>query len=132
MIYPNADIPSLQLSLIQGLDPAEHIALGKALSDIMKENVLVLGSGFSFHNMREFHIQNGNRPDPKNDAFQDWLIGICTENKGQSEREQHLVEWEKAPSAAQFGCQWRGGSKAILVGPAFPFRPCAQEMPPLR
>jgi aromatic ring-opening dioxygenase catalytic subunit (LigB family) len=54
LMYPQADIPCLQLSLVRGLDPAAHIALGKALRGLMKENVLVIGSGFSFHNMRAF------------------------------------------------------------------------------
>ena len=38
-------------------------------------------------------------PDPANGAFQDWLIDVCTAPDTQSEREQRLVEWEKAPSA---------------------------------
>src|SRR5512142_898753 len=54
MMYPQADIPALQLSLLRGLDPARHIALGKALRAFMAENILVVGSGFSFHNLRAF------------------------------------------------------------------------------
>src|SRR5512140_3120992 len=54
LMYPQADIPSLQLSLLRGLNPAAHIALGNALRGLMGENILVIGSGFSFHNMRAF------------------------------------------------------------------------------
>ena len=79
LMYPQADIPSLQLSLLRGLDPAEHIALGKALHELMQENILVIGSGFSFHNMRAFSWQGTDSPDPANDAFQNWLIEVCTE-----------------------------------------------------
>ena len=57
LMYPEADIPSIQLSLIRGLDPAMHIALGKALGSLMQENILVIGSGFSFHNMNAFSWQ---------------------------------------------------------------------------
>jgi 4,5-DOPA dioxygenase extradiol len=99
LMYPQADIPSLQLSLVRGLNPAAHIALGKALRALMRENILVVGSGFSFHNMRAFSWQSLNAPDPANDAFQNWLIETCAGPLTQSEREQRLIEWEQAPSA---------------------------------
>ncbi len=99
LMYPDADIPSLQLSLIQGLNPAAHIALGKALRELLNENILVIGSGFSFHNMSAFSWQGMEAPDPANEAFQDWLIDVSTSSIPQTEREQRLVEWTKAPSA---------------------------------
>jgi 4,5-DOPA dioxygenase extradiol len=99
LMYPQADIPSLQLSLLRGLNPAAHIALGKALRELMHENILVIGSGFSYHNMRAFSWQGMGAPDPANDAFQNWLIEVCTGPIPQSEREKRLTEWEKAPSA---------------------------------
>jgi len=99
MMYPNADIPSIQLSLIRGLNPAAHIALGKALRSLMGENILVIGSGFSFHNMQAFMWQGASRPDPANEAFQDWLIQTVTGSFSDSDREKRLLEWEKAPSA---------------------------------
>ena len=99
LMYPQADIPSLQLSLIRGLKPAAHLALGKALRELMHENILVIGSGFSFHNLRAFSWEGTNAPDPANDAFQNWLSETCTGPLSQSEREQRLIEWEQAPSA---------------------------------
>lgn len=99
LMYPEADIPSIQLSLLRGLAPAAHIALGKALRELLKENILVIGSGFSFHNMGAFSWQGKNEPDPANDAFQDWLIEVITGPIPQSEREQRLIDWETAPSA---------------------------------
>jgi aromatic ring-opening dioxygenase catalytic subunit (LigB family) len=99
LMYPQADIPSLQLSLLQGLDPTAHIALGRALGDLRSENILVVGSGFSFHNMQAFSWQRDNRIDPANDAFQNWLIEVCTDSRPQAEREHRLIEWEKAPFA---------------------------------
>lgn len=99
MMYPAASIPCLQLSLLRGLDPAAHIALGGALRQLSAENILVIGSGFSFHNMQAFSWHGPDRPDPANDAFQDWLIETCTAEIPQAEREQRLVAWEKAPSA---------------------------------
>jgi len=99
LMYPKADIPSLQLSLLRGLNPAAHLALGKALRGLMQENILVVGSGFSFHNMRAFSWQGNGAPDSANDAFQNWLIEVCTGPMPHPEREQRLIEWEQAPSA---------------------------------
>ena len=99
LMYPKADIPALQLSLLHGLDPMAHIALGNALRALMNENILVIGSGFSFHNMSAFSWRGVDAPDPANDAFQNWLIEGCTGPLSQSERERRLIEWEQAPSA---------------------------------
>lgn len=99
MMYPAADIPSLQLSLLRGLDPAAHIALGRALAPLAGEDILVIGSGFSFHNLRAFSWEGTRAADPENDAFQDWLVETCAGALPRAERERRLVEWEKAPSA---------------------------------
>lgn len=63
LMYPEADIPALQLSLLRGLDPAKHLALGRALRELLAENILVVGSGFSFHNMRAFAWNGTSVPD---------------------------------------------------------------------
>jgi 4,5-DOPA dioxygenase extradiol len=99
LMYPQANIPSLQLSLLRGLNPAAHIALGKALHGLMKENILVIGSGFSFHNQSAFFGQTAGAPDPANEAFHNWLIETCTAVMSPAECEQRLVEWDKAPAA---------------------------------
>ncbi len=99
MMYPQADIPAIQLSLIRGLSAAAHIALGKGLCELMDENILIVGSGFSFHNLRAFGWQGTKAADPANDAFQNWLIETCSGQMSEAEREQKLLEWEKAPSA---------------------------------
>ncbi len=126
MMYPQADIPALQLSLLRGLNPAAHIALGKALRELMAENILVIGSGFSFHNMRAFSWEGLDTPDPANDAFQDWLIESCTGALPEQECERRLLEWAKAPSARYCHpreehllplhvCQGMAGRQARLV-----------------
>ncbi|MFH0975814.1 MAG: class III extradiol ring-cleavage dioxygenase [Spirochaetota bacterium] len=99
LMYPQADIPSLQLSLIKGLNPAMHIDLGKGLRELMHENILIIGSGFSFHNLNAFSWDGTNTTDPANDEFQSWLIELCTTSISQSEREKRLIEWQAAPFA---------------------------------
>lgn len=65
----------------------------------MGENILLIGSGFSFHNLNAFFGQTAGAPDAANDAFQDWLIETCAGPLSPSECEQRLIEWEQAPSA---------------------------------
>ncbi len=52
IMYPEADIPCIQLSLVNSLNPIEHIKIGEALSELNQEGLLVIGSGLSFHNIQ--------------------------------------------------------------------------------
>ncbi len=99
LMYPKADIPSIQVSLVKGLDPAVHIEIGNALSELINENILIIGSGFSFHNMRVFSLDGNNTPDHANDSFQEWLIETCTASLSYSERKRRLIHWTEAPAA---------------------------------
>jgi len=69
LMYPQADIPALQLSLIRGLNSSAHIGLGKALRELNQENILVIGSGFHSINIRTFSHKDNEPVDPANDAF---------------------------------------------------------------
>lgn len=99
LMYPEAGIPAIQISLVRGLHPDLHVKLGNALRELMQDNILVIGSGFSFHNMGAFSWEGNKAPDPENSAFQDWLISVCTDPVSQAEREQQLIHWEAAPAA---------------------------------
>ena len=73
-MYPEADIPCVQVSLLSSLNPEMHIRVGAALSDLSRDNILVLGSGFSFHNLKVLMRGDSSKPDPGNDEFESWLI----------------------------------------------------------
>lgn len=100
LMYPDADIPCVQLSLVDSLDPAEHLAMGKALRGLGNEGLLVIGSGFSFHNLRTFFAPDTRESAAMNAAFEQWLLETCASPEiDEAERERRLAHWADAPSA---------------------------------
>jgi aromatic ring-opening dioxygenase catalytic subunit (LigB family) len=93
VVFPDAKIPVVQLSMQRGLDPAAHLAIGRALKPLREQGVLIIGSGQTYHNMRGF---GGTATDPKAEAFDAWLRQAVT-NTGT--RERSLIDWEHAPGA---------------------------------
>lgn len=96
LTFPNADIPTLQLSLMRGLDPAAHIALGRVLAPLRDEGVLIVGSGMSYHNMRGFGTTAGRSVS---ELFDAWLRETATAEP--KPRDERLAQWESAPAARQ-------------------------------
>lgn len=96
LTYPEADVPIVQLSLVRGLDPKVHLAIGRALSPLRDEGVFVVGSGMSYHNMRGF-----GRPQARaaSEAFDTWLRE--TVRLPAKERDARLTAWASAPSARE-------------------------------
>jgi len=72
VIYPNADVPVVQLSLKEGLDPATHLAMGKALNSLRDEGVLIVGSGFLIHNLRTVDFSGQARTPAWAQEFDGW------------------------------------------------------------
>ena len=100
IMYPGADIPCIQISLSRSLDAGFHIELGRAFGELRAENLLLLGSGFSFHNLPVLMGKQHDALDSRNQAFEQWLAQTCSDPAlGESEREQRLIEWEAAPHA---------------------------------
>lgn len=93
-IYPEADVPVLQLSIRSDYDPEAHLSAGRALAPLRDEGVLIVASGLSFHNLRSFGAQ-GQRPSREFDA---WLTEALCESVGE-ERSARLRRWAEAPSA---------------------------------
>lgn len=100
IMYPEADIPCVQVSLINSLDPVAHIALGRSLRGLADPSILLIGSGFSFHNMKAFFAPETEDVRSANKAFERWLKNTCSDQSiTEAERETRLVNWEAAPSA---------------------------------
>ena len=100
IMYPEARIPCLQLSLLKSMDPQSHINMGRALHTLKAQNILIVGSGFSFHNLPELFATGNERNDPKNDAFHDWLTPACVGSQlSKKEKMQKLIDWHRAPHA---------------------------------
>lgn len=100
LVYPQADVPIVQLSLIKGLDAAQHIALGRCLAPLREQNVMIVGSGMSFHNLQA--IFAGERPELRaaSDAFDSWLRATLTDPAlDETQRNAALTHWAEAPYA---------------------------------
>ncbi len=94
LVAPEAVIPVVPLSLVAGLDAAQHLAVGRALAPLRDEGILIVGSGMSFHNLRA--IFGGADLAPA-EAFDAWLGDAATAEG--SERDARLAAWESAPAA---------------------------------
>lgn len=100
IMYPDASIPCVQLSLLSSLDPSSHIAIGKALNRLGSQNILLIGSGFSFHNMKAFFSPDTAESRDLNHAFEQWLHDTCASTAySEAERTARLNHWFKAPGA---------------------------------
>jgi aromatic ring-opening dioxygenase catalytic subunit (LigB family) len=94
--WPDADVPAVQLSLLSSLDPAQHLALGRALAPLRDEGVLIVGSGLSYHNMRGFGSPQARTTSERFDA---WLGEAATADP--ETRTAQLTNWTAAPDARE-------------------------------
>ncbi len=95
LIYPGADVPILQVSLQEGLDPGLHLAIGRALAPLRDQGVLIVGSGMSYHNLAAMFSGRGGDAAA---AFDAWLGRAVTDPAA---RDQMLTRWRDAPGGAE-------------------------------
>jgi aromatic ring-opening dioxygenase catalytic subunit (LigB family) len=93
IMYPDARLPVVQLSLRQGYDPEQHLAAGRALAPLRDEGVLIVGSGLSYHNLRLF----GPAAREPSAAFDGWLYQVLEATP--AARSEGLRSWSRAPAA---------------------------------
>ncbi len=100
LLFPEADVAALQVSLNSSLNPQEHLDLGRVIHDVMDEDTLLIGSGFSFHNMRSFFSPQTPEQLGLNAAFETWLNEtIAGQELSLEERLIRLNQWANAPGA---------------------------------
>ncbi len=95
IVDPKASIPVVMLSLRNDLDPEFHLDVGRALTPLRDEGVVIVGSGMSYHNLRRFRDGDGEASV----VFDGWLAETAT--APQPERDQRLGRWDEAPMARQ-------------------------------
>jgi 4,5-DOPA dioxygenase extradiol len=98
LMYPQADIPVLQLSLQPHLGTEHHLHMGRALAPLRQEGVLIIGSGSMTHDLSEFRGHGPNDPAPDwVNAFADWFHSAVTTG-----RTDDLLDYRRqAPFAAK-------------------------------
>jgi 4,5-DOPA dioxygenase extradiol len=97
-MYPDAGVPVVQLSVQPELGTARHVELGRALSPLVSDGVLIVGSGHMTHNLRDW-MANPRRHEPMKyaQAFAGWM-----HDRLRSHDTAALVAYrERAPEAAR-------------------------------
>jgi 4,5-DOPA dioxygenase extradiol len=96
LMFPDATIPLVQVSIQPRKDPSHHRRLGEALRSLRSQGVLVIGSGALTHNLREVRWHDNASPAPAwVDGFGDWVLERVLSGRF-AEIE---TQWEQAPSA---------------------------------
>ncbi len=88
-MFPEADVPVFQLSLRCDYDPEAHLQAGRAIASLRDKGVMIIGSGFSFHNLQE--MLGPSHPFEPATAFDVWLNE--TMEAPPAERTKRLVNW---------------------------------------
>jgi aromatic ring-opening dioxygenase catalytic subunit (LigB family) len=94
-VYPEASMSIVQLALRSDLDPATHIRVGELIAPLRDEGVVIVGSGFSFHNTMAMRNGTGAASSAMFDRWlNDTLVRASPDN-----RLDRLIRWADAPAA---------------------------------
>ncbi len=96
-LFPEANIPVLQLSVVPNKDAQFHYQIGQALSALADENVLIIASGHMTHNLRDIAHTMGRAPDKRSVEFSEWIA-----QKMIQADDKALLEWQKLAPHAHF------------------------------
>jgi 4,5-DOPA dioxygenase extradiol len=118
LLYPRADLPIIQLSLMRSASPEQHFRIGQALDDLRQEGVLILGSGGLVHNLRLL-MPEGSPPEEWALSFDNWLFGRLASrelqelfsfaSKAEHARLAHPTDEHLMPLFVSLGAGWSGG-----------------------
>jgi len=78
LMFPRGNVPVVQLSIQHHLDTTQHLKLGRAISGLREEGVLILGSGGAVHPLGYADFREGKETDKWALAFDDWLADAVT------------------------------------------------------
>ncbi|OEC36580.1 4,5-DOPA dioxygenase extradiol [Pseudomonas cuatrocienegasensis] len=97
LLYPQADIPVVQISLPSRHGPALQTRIGRALAALRGQGVLLIGSGSITHNLGELDWQAGPHSiQPWAKAFRDWIVDALA-----SDDESRLHDYRQQAPFAQ-------------------------------
>ena len=94
-MFPAADVPVTQLSLVRNAGPAAHVALGQALAPLRDEGVLIVATGSITHNFGWLDWQQRGNPVPQAQAFADWVASHAA-----AQDVAALLDYRAAPHGA--------------------------------
>ena len=118
LMYPQADIPIVQLSLLHDATPEQHFRIGQALNSLRQECVMILGSGGLVHNLRALKPE-GTPPDKWAQSFDTWLLErlqarelqdlLDVSDKAEQVRMAHPTDEHLMPLFVAMGAGWSDG-----------------------
>jgi len=105
LMFPDADIPIVSVSICSSLDPELHIRAGNALAKLRESDILIIGSGMSFHNFGYFFTNDVKKQQEgiaASKVFDSFLTETLTSTSiSPEQRVQKMIQWASAPSALQ-------------------------------
>jgi len=109
LMFPDADIPVVSLSLLASQDAGQQIAVGEALRPLRDQGVLLIGSGYTFHNFK--HMKAVLMPGGDESArkagiqhsrdFDSFLRQTISGDATYANRKESLAKWRQAPGASE-------------------------------